>query len=202
MAEMNHILEFSYKDILKNFQKKPVTLWILLGLVGLGFVLLINGSDKSNSANQNLQTTNTKETIADNSAVSSRQQLESELTRTLSTIAGVGEVRVELNLKSANRKIWERQLNVTKKVSQEQGVVNTEESNNDELVIAKDQDGRDAPILKEELAPEIQGVLIVASGARDARIKELLTNTVMTILNLPAHRVMVIPGVFEKGVIK
>jgi stage III sporulation protein AG len=199
MAENKRIFDFSYQDLLKNFQKNPFFFWVVLGLIGLGFFLLLNGNDKSSSTNQNLRSASIQADIVDNGAVSTRQQLESELTRTLTAIAGVGQVRVELNLKSGSRKVWERQLQVSKKVSQEQGAVNTEETNNDELVIAKDQDGRDAPILKEELAPDIQGVIVVASGARDARVKELLISTVMTILNLPAHRVMVIVGEASEG---
>lgn len=202
MAENKRIFDFSYQDLLKNFQKNPFFFWVVLGLIGLGFFLLLNGNDKSSSTNQNLRSASIQADNVDNGAVSTRQQLESELTRTLTAIAGVGQVRVELNLKSGSRKVWERQLQVSKKVSQEQGAVNTEETNNDELVIAKDQDGRDAPILKEELAPDIQGVIVVASGARDARVKELLISTVMTILNLPAHRVMVIAGEASEGDIK
>lgn len=189
----------SYQDLFKLFQNKPFFFWIVLGLIGLGFLLLLSGNDKGSPNYQNPRVTNNQNVEPETSAVGTRRQLELELTRTLTAIAGVGRVRVELNLKSGNRKVWERQLSVSKRVTQEQGVVNTEESNNDQLVIAKGQDGRDAPILKEELAPEIQGVIVVASGAVDTRIKELLISTVMTILNLPAHRVMVIAGAAEEG---
>jgi stage III sporulation protein AG len=192
----------SYQDLFKIFQNKPVFFWVVIGLIGVGFVLLLSGNDKGSSANQNTGMAKIREETPEAAAIATRRQLESELTRTLSAIAGVGRVRVELNLKSCNRKIWERQLNVNKRISQEQGVINTEESNNDQLVIARGEDGRDTPILKEELAPEIQGVIVVASGARNARIKELLINTVMTILNLPAHRIMVIAGAFEEGEIE
>jgi stage III sporulation protein AG len=189
----------SYQDLLNIFQNKPFFLWIVIGLIGLGFLLLLSGNDRGISNNPNPSINYNSNQEIEVSAVGTRRQLESELARTLSAIAGVGQVRVELNLKSGNRKIWERQLNVSKRVTQEQGTVNTEESNNDQLVIAKGQDGRDAPILKEELAPEIQGVIVVASGAVDSRIKQLLISTVMTLLNLPAHRVMVIAGANEEG---
>ena len=83
---------------------------------------------------------------------------------------------------------------MSKRVDQQQGVVNTQEDTSEELVFAKDRDGRDAPVLKEELAPEIQGVVVVASGATNGYVRQLLTETVMTILGLPAHRVLVISG--------
>jgi stage III sporulation protein AG len=199
MAENKRIFDFSYQALLKNLQKKPGFIWLILGLVALGFFLLLTGNGQDHSSNGNSGVVHTQTEDLPDSAVATRRQLEAELSRTLVAIDGVGRVRVELNIKSGSRKVWERQLNVTKRVSQEQGAVNTEESNNDQLVLAKGQAGQDAPVLKEELAPEIQGVIVVATGAKDTRIKELLIRTVMTILDLPAHRVMVIPGTVEEG---
>jgi stage III sporulation protein AG len=200
MTEDKRKFVLSYQDLFKKFHNKPAFFWIVLGFLGLGVVLLLSGNDKSNSSDQNVRAINQQqEDVQNSSAVATQRQLELELTKTLTAIAGVGRVKVEINLKSSSRKVWERQLNISKRVTQEQGVVNTEETNNDQLVIAKGLDGRDAPILKEELAPEIQGVIVVASGANNTKIKEILINTVMTILNLPAHRVMVIAGTNEEG---
>lgn len=202
MAEKSKSFEFSSWELFKNFQKKPGSLWFLIGLAALGLVLLLNGNDKGNSSAVNPQQNTGRESVIENSAVATRQQLELELTGMLESIAGAGRVKVELYVKSGNRKVWERQSRINKRASQEQSGVNTEEDSTDELVIAKDSEGHDTPILKEELAPIIQGVIVVASGAQDARIKELLTNTVMTILDLPAHRVMIIPAEIEEGKLK
>ncbi|HBF38339.1 MAG TPA: hypothetical protein DDW50_13580 [Firmicutes bacterium] len=189
----------SYQDVFKKIQNKPLLLWGIIALIGVGFVLLLSGNDKGNTNNQNMKADNQQnQDTSESSVFDTRRQLETELAQTLSSIDGVGQVRVELNLKSSSRKVWERELSGSKRVTQEQGVMNTEETNNDQIVIAKGLDGRDNPILKEELAPEIQGVVVVASGARDARIKELLMSTVMTVLSLPAHRVMVLTGKNEE----
>jgi stage III sporulation protein AG len=185
---------FSYQELFKKIQSKPLFLWGIIGLVGLGFVLLLSSPDKENANIQNNKVSSVQNPDISEYSSGTKRQMERELAQALGSIAGVGQVKVELNLKSSSRKVWERQLNVTKRVTQEQGVMNTEETNNDQIVIAKGLDGRDNPILKEELAPEVQGVIVVASGAEDARIKELLMSTVMTILNLPAHRVMVLAG--------
>ncbi len=195
MGDEQKTFSFTYQEILKRLQSKPVFLWTVIGFAGLGFVLLLSSPDKGNSHIQNIKAGNGQnQDTLESSAGSTRRQMEAELAHTLSLIAGVGQVKVELNLKSSNRKVWERQQSASKRVTQEQGALNTEETNNDQIVIAKGLDGRDNPILKEELAPEIQGVIVVATGAGDARIREMLMSTVMTILNLPAHRVMVIAG--------
>ncbi len=194
MTDQNY--QSLWKELLRNFQKKPGSLWVFLGLIGLGLVLIISSGEKTINISQ-YQNKNkfTNAERVESSAVSTQRQIEAELAKTLATITGVGEVQVKVNLKSDHRKVWERQSRINKRIIQEQGtVVNTEEDSSEELVMAKGLDGRDLPVLKEDLAPEIQGVIVVASGAGNANIKELLTNTIMTILDLPAHRVMVIPG--------
>lgn len=193
----NKVKEFGFNDLWIYFQTKPVSIWILFGLIGLGVVLLMGG----NTQEEYLKETNRariEEQISDLNPASDEQRLERELTKTLTGIAGVGEVRVDINLKAGNRKIWERQARISKRVNQDQGGVNTEESTSDELVFAKDREGHDSPVLKEELAPEIEGVIVVAEGAHDSQIRKLLTDTVTTILGLPGHRVLIIPGKYEK----
>ncbi len=190
----NEEKEFGFHELWAYFQSKPVSIWILLGLICLGIVLLMSGNTREEYPNE---LTDRKQVEAENSELnpeSDEERLEIELTKTLMGIAGVGEVRVDINLKAGNRKIWERQARTSKRVNQEEGMVNTEESSSDELVFAKDREGRDSPVLKEELAPEIEGVVVVATGAGDSRVRKLLTDTVVTILGLPGHRVLIIPG--------
>jgi stage III sporulation protein AG len=191
---MNNFWETDLKQVFHQLRNHPGFVWILLGLIGVGLLLMI-GNDTIDSRRNGLrisqeQTVEIQPKTYQNAGV----EIEQELVRILKGIDGAGVVRVEVSLKSANRKIWERQTRVSKRVSQQQGEMDTEESSSDELVFSKERDGRDSPVLKEELAPEIQGVLVVASGASDSGMKKLLTETVMTVLSLPAHRVMVIAG--------
>ncbi|MCL6590519.1 MAG: hypothetical protein K6U80_11240 [Firmicutes bacterium] len=184
-------------DILKNLSKKPMSFWLLLGLAVVGILLVINGNPETPKipgtpvAGQS-QTPGAE--LSETAPVETR--MEKELTATLSAIAGAGKVRVKLNLKSKRRMIWERQAQINKRTSQQEGTVNTEEETNDQLVFAKDSSGGDQPVLKEELAPEIQGVIVIASGAGDVTIRQLLTTTVVTVLDIPPHRVIVLPGEF------
>lgn len=186
--------DFGLHSLWVSFQTKPVSLWILIGLIGLGTVLLTSGNQREEYSKENFEQIRvTSETSSSNSE-SAEERLERELTKTLTGITGVGEVRVDINLRVGNRKIWEREAHVSKRVNQNQGGENTEETTSDKLVLAKDREGRDLPVLKEELAPVVEGVVVVATGAHDSRIRKLLTDTVTTILGLPGHRVLVIPG--------
>ena len=184
-----------WRNILKKYGQNPVSSWILIAIAALGVILLLTGNDKQ---------TNTGGTIPSNPAQQNEtskistgsvdMELANELAHTLARIEGVGRVQVKVNLKSRSRKIWERQIHESKRTSQEQNTVTTEDNINNELVFAKNRDGYDQPVLKEELAPEVAGVIVVAGGARDARVKRILIDAVTTILEIPEHRVIVIPG--------
>ena len=196
------------KQIIKNLAAKSSSLWVVIILAGIGLLLLFSGSgdhqrDKLIGVPSNPQTNVNLETRSASDETTkeiyeTEQRLERELERVLRNIAGAGEVRVDVNLKSGNRYIWERQSRSNKRVAQQQNEINTEESSSDELVFAKSRDGKDSPVLREELAPEVEGVVVVATGARDPRIKQRLTQTVVTSLNLPMHRVLVLAGEIRK----
>lgn len=186
--------ESGLRDLWVHLQAKPVSIWILIGLISLGVVLLMSGNDRGSDPEKPIEGNRVEKENMVIYPGSDEQRLELELTKTLTGINGVGTVRVDINLKAGNRKIWERQARVSKRINQDQDVINTEESTSDELVFAKDREGRDSPVLKEELAPEIEGVVVVAAGAHDSRIRKLLSDTVTTILGLPGHRVLIIPG--------
>jgi stage III sporulation protein AG len=193
---MPDLWEPDLKTMLRKFCDNPVSIWVLLGLIGLGLFLLVSGDRHENVGNHKpLPITNQAETSREmTQGPMAEIKLEQEITRILSRIAGAGAVQVDISLKTTRRNLWERQTRVSKRVSQQKEEMDTEESSSDELVFAKDREGTDTPILKAELAPEVQGVLVVASGARDSNVKRILTETIMTVLDLPAHRVMVITG--------
>jgi stage III sporulation protein AG len=193
---MAKLWETDLKSVFGKFGNNQVLNWLLLGIIALGLIFLIGDERKETKGNQTSESLSNQtgpdpETVREPTA---EIQLEQEITRILSGIAGVGTVQVDISLKTARRNLWERQTRVSKRVSQQKEELNTEESSSDELVFAKSREGSDTPILKAELAPEVQGVLVVASGARESGVKRLLTETVMTVLDLPVHRVMVIAG--------
>jgi stage III sporulation protein AG len=193
---MTKLWEADLKSFFGKFGNKQISNWFLLGIIALGLIFLIGGErkevkDARTPESLSNQTGSDPEAAREPTA---EIQLEQEITRILSRIVGVGAVQVDISLKTTRRNLWERQTRVSKRVSQQNKELNTEESSSDELVFAKNREGSDTPILKAELAPEIQGVLVVATGARDSGVKRLLTETVMTVLDLPAHRVMVIAG--------
>lgn len=50
------------------------------------------------------------------------------------------------------------------------------------------------PVISQTSAPEVAGVLIVAEGAKDVRIKARLLDAAMVALKIPANRIEVVPA--------
>lgn len=124
--------------------------------------------------------------------------LERQLALALSQMHGVGQVTVMLTLEAT----FDRQLAVnveqtTRTTEDRDGtggsVVSQEKTLSSQPVMSR-TGGSDSVVATTELMPRIKGVLVIASGAQDARIQEALTRAAQTILSLPAHKVQVLPG--------
>jgi stage III sporulation protein AG len=121
--------------------------------------------------------------------------LEQRLENILSKIKGVGKVEVTLLLASGPRYDYAVNVSTIEKQVDEKdqsgGIRTTTEVTEDgQLVIVRsDRVGGEEPVVAQEYKPEIQGVLVVADGAENPKIKSNLLNAITTILDLDPHKV-------------
>lgn len=123
------------------------------------------------------------------------QGLESKLQRTLNRMDGVGQVIVSVSLSSGTKSDYARNESVTKRTTKATDKNNgsqetTEETDNNQIVMPA---GGTQPVIVMEQGPQVAGVLVVAEGAKDARIRESITTAVRTLLNIPPNRIVVEP---------
>lgn len=121
-----------------------------------------------------------------------------DLEGVLSLIAGAGEVTVSITYRSGPRQEVMQDVSRTVRRTEEKEAggavrVTEEEQESVQAVMAR-PGGQEQPVVSREQAPEIAGVLVVASGARDPVVREMLSRAVQTLLGLPAHRVQVVPA--------
>ncbi len=175
---------------------------ILLGMLGVLF-LLFGGSFFLNTGSD-------QPAPVDSSPVKSHsdsktvygEKLASELEEIISLIKGVGTVKVKVYIKtgvSYNYEYNDDQVNkITNETDQDGGERRIEEDNQErELVIIQDAGGNETPVVKKEIFPELSGILIVAQGAEVSRIKYDIIRAVSSLLDLPVHKISVLP--FERG---
>jgi stage III sporulation protein AG len=126
---------------------------------------------------------------------------EEEYSRRLQTVleqvAGIGEVEVFVNVDSTDEVIVEKNRQDTQQVTNEkdrQGATRqVTELARDGEVVTVDEDGAQRPLILKRIKPRIRGVLVVADGAERATVRKLLVEAVERSLDVPSHRISVLP---------
>ena len=124
----------------------------------------------------------------------SRNSLEGEVESILSQVEGAGRVKVSLALASdgvrsyaINEKEESRDIQEGEKVG---GFRKTNDTNHSQDVAVY---GSQTPLMIENKSPQVTGVLVVADGADNPVVREQLTDAVVTLMNVPPHKVRVLP---------
>lgn len=176
---------------LKHIKKDYILIGLLVGVLLL--VIAIPTSEKKTPVAAD--TGQTTETMNQQPA-DVVERLEQRLVRTLGQVEGVGKVEVMLTKKSSGEKIVEKDIPVTDKDTQEKdsggGERSTKENTaGEETVYEKDENGNQIPYVIEELEPEISGVLVVAEGGGDSVVIKNITDAVMSLFDIEAHKIKV-----------
>lgn len=124
-----------------------------------------------------------------------KEKYESDLTDTLNKMAGVKDVQVVVTLASSEKKVYEKntksQTQQTEEEDKQGGKRSVVEESTEENVVIVNKDGEEVPVVIQTETPEIKGVLIVASGVEDLKIKEKVIEAVTRVLDVPRHKVSV-----------
>lgn len=172
----------------KSCKKEQILILLLFGILLL--VIAIPSGDGS-------AVSDTLEEAQENQAMSLSKtgELELRLEQILSQVEGIGKARVMLTLKSDGKKIVEKDMEQSqgKEESQNEGdaLVSSQESSNESTVYEKDTRGNEVPYVTEELEPEIAGVLVIAQGAGSPAVVSEITEAVMALFGVEAHKIKV-----------
>ncbi|MBE3590671.1 MAG: stage III sporulation protein AG [Firmicutes bacterium] len=124
--------------------------------------------------------------------------LEAKVRDALEQIDGAGRVAVIVTLDGTERLAYARETEQSRETTEERDSSGgtrktTQESARDSVVLAQ-SGGASQPVLSQATMPEIKGVLVVAEGARNPAVRELIAHAVQVALGVPAYRIMVVPG--------
>jgi len=194
-----------FKEQLKkfNFQKlslnpKLVTNLIIILVVGIGFILISDFySDLSGDKTEKISTDTTSVVESQETGDAEFvEEMENQLSLILSQIQGTGKVSIMITLKTGTEIITAKDETISDKTTNEkdkEGGIRTinEQNTSDKVVFMNEQGGTSKPLVLKEINPEIKGVIIVAEGAKDPKLKLKLTEAVQTVLDVPAYRISV-----------
>ncbi|NLX71279.1 MAG: stage III sporulation protein AG [Clostridiales bacterium] len=124
-----------------------------------------------------------------------QDQLEVKLQKKLSSIKGAGKVEVMITYSSSKEMVPAVNITESQTTTEEQdsggGVRKVSQKDVNSQTVTMNDAGGTKPLVVKEVEPEIKGVIVIAEGARDIRIKMDLMRAVQTALGVSAQQVEV-----------
>jgi stage III sporulation protein AG len=108
-----------------------------------------------------------------------KNRLETELAALLSRMDGVGEVEVMLTLKDSGAHVLDK------------NVKRDGDSSETDTVVYSNENGEE-PYVTNQFTPEVEGVLIVAEGGGNAVIVSDISDAVMALFGIEAHKIKIV----------
>lgn len=124
--------------------------------------------------------------------------LSSRLASILTEVQGAGEVAVYVSLASGPEYDYAQNRSVEARTTEErdtgggQRVIQETREDNQLVMVAGSQGNGNQGLVHKELHPPVQGVLIVAEGAENSRVKAELTRAVQVALGIGSHQIVVL----------
>ena len=185
------------KNLIKRLMEQPKnTSLLLIGTFLIGVLLFTASRLETETAVTDIKPIT--QTVMDTEITRAERDLENRLKGILSQVRGVGEVEISIFLAAGTNYDYAINVNANKRLIDEQdqsgGVrMTTEDNSNSQYVLIRGgQTNQEQPVIIQETRPKILGVLIVADGAKDGKIKRKLIKAVEVALGLEAHRIQVL----------
>ncbi|MBR5157201.1 MAG: hypothetical protein IKW59_05475 [Clostridia bacterium] len=173
-------------DTYKKYFEKITNNKSLLVILLIGVVLLVLSGMPVGSNKKESETKNQAELISGAEYIT---DLEHRLAKILSSVNGASDVSVMITLSDGGQSVYARDEKSENKTSDPRGESSTSEGT---YVLKNNQGGGQSAVLIKNKLPEISGVLITAKGADKSEIKNNLANAAKAVLNVKAHRVIVL----------
>lgn len=128
------------------------------------------------------------------------QELEERVREILRHVDGVGEVDVMITLRSSKEKVIHVDKDKSRSSTEEKDSAGgtrtalTEDIKESALLAKSDGSGGD-PVIEKELLPEIAGIVISAQGGGSAQVKAEISEAMVALFGIPAHKIKVLKRV-------
>nr|WP_145403924.1 stage III sporulation protein AG [Paenibacillus xylanexedens] len=180
---------------------------IILGLIGVGIMLFnsfvnVKKIDSENIGREPPEqatsiSTMQNDLLEENPFQAIEIAFEDKMKGILENIVGVGTVDVMVTVDSTEELVVQRNVKDSQQLTEETdangGKRHMTQYTRDGEIITYEISGDQTPIVTKKLKPQIRGVLVVARGAENKVVKDLITDAVEKGLNVAAYRISVVP---------
>ncbi|WP_138493039.1 stage III sporulation protein AG [Paenibacillus pinistramenti] len=182
-------------------------LLIIIGLIGIAIMLFnsfvhVKKIDTGSVGRE--PPADTVSTSADSSSAQGdnpfdgiEAEMENKTKDILEKIVGVGAVDVLVTVDSTEETVFQRNVKDSQQTTDETdasgGKRHITEYTRDGEIVTYEMSGDQQPIITKKVKPQIRGVLVVAKGAENKIVKQMIVDAVEKGLNVPAYRISVAP---------
>ncbi|HPT75809.1 MAG TPA: hypothetical protein PLC16_03610 [Defluviitaleaceae bacterium] len=181
-------------------KKNKNLLYNITFFIGIGVLLIILGDTAFNNLPRKLE--EKRDNLVSNEGNLKEMNktyedvIEERLKEIFSKMEGVGKVEVMVTISYGKEIFLAEDVNsnysrIIEEDSQGGKREITSEDIQSKTVMQNTGSGSTQPVILKEKYPEIKGVLILAEGGEDPRVKQQLTAAAETLLGVPAHKVQV-----------
>jgi len=172
----------------------------IMFFIGIGVLLIILGDTVFNNVPKKI--IDKKDNLVINEGNLKEQNknfedaMEERLEAIFSKMEGVGKVEVMLTISYGKEIFLAEDVDSNYSKTNEEDTQGgqreiTSEDIQSKTVMQNTGSGSTEPVILKEKYPEVKGVLILAEGGEDPRVKQQLTAAAETLLGVPAHKVQV-----------
>lgn len=191
--KMKEIIEKIKKLLDKSNNIKFINNLFIILLVAIIFLIVVNNFLKPKVEKAESTTSLYKDEYTYDIDDDYSEYLEKKLSKILSELKGVGVVNVMITLENSAEKMTANNTTKsnenTKEEDSEGGIRQVIREDTTTQVVTKGNN--DGLLIVKEIKPIVQGVLVVAEGAEDPVVKEILYEAVKTVLGIKGNKVQV-----------
>lgn len=189
------------KKLISEFKKllddKKITNLLTIALVIAFIILALNVFYPDMFKKEDIKSTLSEEVETNTIKEEYEEAQKEELKSILEDMYGVGEVKVMISFKSGESKILaynsSKQIVSTEEKDTEGGTRVSNQTDDGSTVVMTNEGGDNEPFIVETYKPKIEGIMILAEGASDSRIKYDIQKAVSSLYGLSAEKVNVYP---------
>lgn len=184
------------QDFMQKIKEKKLKRsdWLILVLAGILILIIALPTDTK----EKKQAEKSKENISkeNNTMKASKDEIERKLEDILEKIDGAGDVKVMITYQDSGTQVVEKDKNTSENSLEESdstgGVRSTKEQQLQESTVYEDADAGNTPFVSKELLPKVEGILIVASGGDNQKVKQNISEAVLALFQVEAHRIKIV----------
>ena len=175
--------------------------WIAIALTGVLILIIAMPLSPKQSESESTAEQETAAAVLDSGSTQGSQNvyaaaMEKRLKHVLGQMEGVGETEVMITLSDSGETIVEKDQKEQENRIEESdgggGTRTTTEQETEETTVYVENGSEKQPYVTKEVLPKVEGVLVVAEGGDDPRVISDISDTVMALFRVEAHKIKVV----------